>query len=85
MSEHSEVVRDYVALRNYLAKNNPKPNTEFEVDFRVERGTLLAINSLTGAKIELAQIHPRYTRLYISNHVAVEHRRNLGLGKAYEP
>lgn len=56
MKEHSEVVRDYIELRNYLARSNPRPNMEFEIQFKVENGSLMAFNSLSKAKVELARI-----------------------------
>ncbi|WP_413612870.1 hypothetical protein [Bdellovibrio sp. HCB-110] len=65
MSEHSEVVRDYVELRNYLARSNPQPNMEFEINFKIENGSLLAFNTLSKAKVELARVRPHSVNLYL--------------------
>lgn len=68
MSEHSEVVRDYVELRNYLARSNPQPNMEFEINFKIENGSLLAFNTLTKAKVELARVRPRLFGIFLPHY-----------------
>ncbi len=35
MSDHAQIVRNYVELRNYLAKSNPQPDMEFEIHFKI--------------------------------------------------
>lgn len=64
MSEHSEIVRSYIELRNYLAQSNPQPNMEFEVNFKIEGTSLFAFNTISKAKTELAKIQPNFFRLY---------------------
>lgn len=62
MSAHSEIVRDYVELRNYLAQSHPQPNMEFEIHFKIQSGSLLAFSSLTKASVEVAKIQPVFFR-----------------------
>lgn len=68
MSAHSEIVRDYVELRNYLAQSHPQPNMEFEVHFEIRSGCLLAVSSLTQAGVEVAKVQPKFFQLFIPHY-----------------
>lgn len=65
MSEHVQIVRDYIALRNYLARSNPQPNMTFEIIFIINNSSLMATNNITGALVELAKIQPHFFNLYL--------------------
>ena len=77
MSEHAEVVRDYVALRNFLARSNPKPNMPFEIEFAIEGNVLLAKNSVTQSKTQLAKFEIRTPRLVAIDNQFLFYARDL--------
>jgi|GEM_PF-5233503 hypothetical protein len=77
MSEHAEVVRDYVALRNFLARSNPKPNMPFEIKFVIEGNILLASNSITLSKTQLAKLEPLVPRLLVIENQFSSYTRDL--------
>jgi len=64
MSEHSEIVHSYIELRNFLASSHPRPNMPFEVGFVINENSLLAFSSVSKSSIEVAQIQPKFFRLY---------------------
>jgi len=64
MSEHSQIVREYVELRNYLAQSNPEPNMPFEVHFKIIGNALVAFNTVTKTPVEMAKIQPQFFHLY---------------------
>lgn len=68
MSAHSEIIRDYIELRNFLAQSHPQPNMNFEVAFEIRHGQLLAISSISHGSIEICRIQPHFWRLYIPHH-----------------
>lgn len=68
MSEHSEIVRDYIELRNFLAVSHPRPNMHFDVGFVIENKSLLAFSSASKSSIEVAKIQPQYFRLYLPHY-----------------
>jgi len=65
MSAHSEIVRDYIELRNFLAQSHPQPNLKFDVEFDLVKNRLLARSSLTKAGIEIIGVQPNFWRLYL--------------------
>ncbi len=74
MSAHSEIVRSYIELRNYLAKSNPQPNMKFEVNFKVLNQSLMAFNTVTGASIEVAKIRPNFPGVFMPHYGCIFER-----------
>lgn len=68
MSAHSEIVRDYIELRNFLAQSHPQANMKFEIHFKIQSGSLLAFSSISKASVELAKIQPGFYRLFIPHY-----------------
>ncbi|MBS1972688.1 MAG: hypothetical protein JSU04_20445 [Bdellovibrionales bacterium] len=64
MSGHSEIVRDYVELRNYLAQSHPQPNMEFEICFKIKSESLIAFSSQSKVGSEIAKVQPIFFQLY---------------------
>lgn len=68
MSAHSEIVRSYIELRNYLAKSNPQANMEFEIHFKISNSALLAFSSQSKASVELAKVRPTYPGIFMPHY-----------------
>ncbi len=68
MSEHSEIVHEYIKLRNFLAISHPHANMKFDIGFIIKEGSLLAFSSVSKSSIEIAKIQPEFFYLYIPHY-----------------
>jgi hypothetical protein len=64
MSDHSEIVHDYIELRNFLATSHPQANVKFDIGFIVIEGRLFAFSSVSKCRVEIARIQPEFFYLY---------------------
>jgi hypothetical protein len=68
MSEHSEIVREYVEIRNLLGRSNPEPNMKFKIIFVIENNALYMVNKLSQYKLEVARVQPIFIRVYVPHY-----------------
>lgn len=81
MSAHSEIVRSYIELRNYLAKSNPQPNMEFEIKFKIIKQSLMAFNTQSGAVVEVAKVRPNFPGVFVPHYGCMFERYSTDLIK----